>query len=41
MLNDMKKRHMLEAKKTNHFLKYALGSRAAVPAKNIMMDRSI
>lgn len=41
MLNDMKKRHILEAKKTIHFLKYALGNRAAVPAKNIMMENSI
>lgn len=41
MLNDMKKRHQLENQKTIHFLKYALGNRAPVPApKKIYLDKS-
>lgn len=40
MFNDMKARHHLEAQATTQFLKYALGHRSAVPAKNLTYERS-
>ena len=41
MFNDMKSRHTLEAKTTSGFLKFALGSRSAVPAPNLVFEKSI
>ena len=41
MLQDIAKRHGLEEKKTVEFLKYALGNRAPVPAKQIILPSSM
>jgi hypothetical protein len=40
MLNDTNKRHQLELTKTEQFLRYALGHRASVPGKNILIENS-